>query len=192
MGRNETAIVTHDQEEAVILATQVVMIFEGALQQFGPPVDFYERSLSERVARLFGGVNFLPGEKQGDVVETELGVFKTVAEPVEAPHENGPVLLTIRPENVRILTDPAPNSFPAHVLSRMYVGTHTRLKIMPVTAVELVETTTELAGTATELAEVPPSKSSPTPLVSTPTRKPKPSTSSFRQRKFGCFPVENC
>ena len=155
-------IVTHDQEEAVILATQIAMIFEGELQQFGSPVDFYERPLSERVARFFGGVNFLPGEKKGNEVVTKLGVFTTVAEPVEAPQENGAVLLTIRPENVQILTEPAPNSFPAHILSRMYVGTHTRLKIMPVTepvevtATELAETATELVETVTEPAEVPP------------------------------------
>ncbi|MFO7680884.1 MAG: ABC transporter ATP-binding protein [Chloroflexota bacterium] len=125
-----TIMVTHDQEEAVILAAHIAMIFEGALQQFGSPVDFYERPLSERVARFFGGVNFLPGEKKGEVVSTELGVFQTAV----CPQENGPVLLTIRPEDVALCTEPALNSFPAHVLSRMYVGTHTRLKLTPVTA----------------------------------------------------------
>lgn len=130
-----TIIVTHDQEEAVILAGQIALIFEGTLQQFGPPVDFYERPLSERAARFFGGVNFLPGVKKGGNVVTKLGAFETAV----CPHDNGPVLLTIRPENVQILTEPATNSFPAHVVSRMYVGTHTRLKIVPVTAAEPVE-----------------------------------------------------
>ena len=130
-----TVIVTHDQEEAVILADQIAMIFEGELQQFGAPVDFYERPLSERVARFFGGVNFLLGEKKDNKVITALGDFETI----HCSHENGPVLLTIRPENVEILDQPAPNSFPARVLSRMYVGTHTRLKIQPETATELAE-----------------------------------------------------
>ena len=117
-----TIIVTHDQEEAVILANQIAMIFEGELQQFGSPIDFYERPLSERVARFFGGVNFLSGEKIENEVITALGVFQTNS----CPQDNGSVLLTIRPENVEILDQLAPNSFPAHVLSRMYVGTHTR------------------------------------------------------------------
>lgn len=156
-----TIMVTHDQEEAVILATNIAMIFDGRLQQFGAPVDFYERPLSQRVARFFGGVNFLPGEKKGSEIITKLGNFKMVtvaelveaelveAEPVEA--ENGSVLLTIRPENVEILDQPAPNSFPAHVLSRMYVGTHTRLKIQPITdavaePATVIEIITDAAG----------------------------------------------
>jgi ABC-type Fe3+/spermidine/putrescine transport system ATPase subunit len=135
-----TVMVTHDQEEAVILATHIAMIFEGELQQFASPVDFYERPLSERVARFFGGVNFLRGEKQGNKVTTTLGVFETDV----CDHENGTVLLTIRPENVEICDHPISNSFPARVLSRMYVGTHTRLKIQPETApvAELVEAPT--------------------------------------------------
>jgi ABC-type Fe3+/spermidine/putrescine transport system ATPase subunit len=162
-----TIIVTHDQEEAVILANQIAMIFEGELQQFGSPIDFYERPLSERVARFFGGVNFLPGEKQENEVMTALGVFQTH----DCPQENGSVLLTIRPENVKILTAPAPNSFPAHVLSRMYVGTHTRLKIMPTVAepveaepTKVIEIITDAAGihtykeTQTVYIHFPPDK----------------------------------
>ncbi len=136
-----TVIVTHDQEEAVILADHIAMIFEGELQQFGAPVDFYERPLSERVARFFGGVNFVPGEKKENKVITALGEFKTVTELVEVT--NGSVLLTIRPENVEILDHAAPNSFPARVIGRMYVGTHTRLKIQPETIAVAVLATAE-------------------------------------------------
>jgi ABC-type Fe3+/spermidine/putrescine transport system ATPase subunit len=164
-----TVIVTHDQEEAVILAAQIAMIFEGELQQFGPPVDFYERPLSERVARFFGGVNFLSGEKKENEVTTKLGVFQTN----NCPQDNGSVLLTIRPENVRILNQPAPNSFPAHVLSRMYVGTHTRLKTVPTVAepvevesaeAEVIEIITDASGihtykeTQTVYIHFPPDK----------------------------------
>ena len=167
-----TIMVTHDQEEAVILATNIAMIFAGALQQFGPPVDFYERPLSERVARFFGGVNFLPGKRKGDQVETKLGVFET-AVAATADTSTGsvtavdelPVLLTIRPENVEILDQPAPNSFPAHVLSRMYVGTHTRLKIQPKNdEAQSIEIITDAAGihiyreTQTVYIHFPPDK----------------------------------
>jgi ABC-type Fe3+/spermidine/putrescine transport system ATPase subunit len=127
-----TIIAAHGREEAARWAAQIGLIFGGELQQFGPPVDFYERPSSERVARFFGGVNFLPGVKRGDKVVTALGVFGAVC-----PHDDGPVLLTIRPENVRILAEAAVNTFPAHVLSRIYGGAYTRLKIAPVT--ELVE-----------------------------------------------------
>ena len=155
-----TIIVTHDQEEAVILANQIAMIFEGELQQFGSPIDFYERPLSERVARFFGGVNFLSGEKIENEVITALGVFQTNS----CPQDNGSVLLTIRPENVEILDQLAPNSFPAHVLSRMYVGTHTRLKIVPKTTNVPIEIITDASGihtykeTQTVYVHFPPDK----------------------------------
>lgn len=122
-----TIVVTHDQEEAVILADRIALIFEGILQQVGAPNDFYERPLNQPVARFFGGVNFIPGYKRDTRVETSLGSFR-----LDCPHPlpNGPVSLTIRPENVWLSHDPpAENSLPGRILSHVYAGTHIRFKI---------------------------------------------------------------
>lgn len=121
-----TIMVTHDQEEAVILADRVALIFDGMLQQVDEPVDFYERPLTEPIARFFGGVNFIPGMKQGTCVDTSLGLFHPTY-PNGTP--DGPVILTIRPENVQFSDCQSENSLPGRVLSHVYAGTHTRFKI---------------------------------------------------------------
>jgi ABC-type Fe3+/spermidine/putrescine transport system ATPase subunit len=121
-----TIVVTHDQEEAVILADRVALIFDGRLQQVGEPADFYERPLTEPIARFFGSVNFIPGRKHGSCVQTSIGSFPW-AGAVDVP--DGPVKLTIRPENVLLSDCQQEQSVPGRVLSHVYAGTHTRFKI---------------------------------------------------------------
>jgi len=121
-----TIVVTHDQEEAVILADRVALIFDGVLQQVGEPVDFYERPLTEPIARFFGSVNFIPGVKQGEWIETSLGQFPLQCSDLVP---DGPVTLTIRPENVQLSDCQHENSVPGCILGHVYAGTHTRFKI---------------------------------------------------------------
>ncbi|MBI5830071.1 MAG: ABC transporter ATP-binding protein, partial [Chloroflexi bacterium] len=45
--------VTHDQEEAVMLADRVALMFDGVLQQFDAPRVFYERPLNAAIARFY-------------------------------------------------------------------------------------------------------------------------------------------
>lgn len=121
--RTTMLVVTHDQQTAVILADQVALLFEGVLHQVGQPRDFYERPSSAQVARFFGGVNFLPGHKEGEMLYTGWGSW-----PVCSPLPDGPVLLTIRPEQVKI-GENGRSGLPATVMSQVYLGTHTRLKL---------------------------------------------------------------
>jgi len=37
-----TVFVTHDQEEAVLLADNIALIFDGELQSFASPKEYYE------------------------------------------------------------------------------------------------------------------------------------------------------
>ncbi len=122
-----TAIfVTHDQEEAVMLADRVALMFDGVLQQVGEPDAFYQRPRTTRVARFFRNSNLLPGVKTGAAVETAVGRIE-VDEQVSAA--DGPVVLTVRPEEVRIADSDsgAANVVPAVIKSVIYMGTHTQL-----------------------------------------------------------------
>jgi ABC-type Fe3+/spermidine/putrescine transport system ATPase subunit len=92
-----TLFVTHDQSEAVAVAGRIALIIHGTLVQVGAPRDFYERPADARVARFFGGLNIMPGRKQGTVVETACGPL--TINPSLLP--DGPVLMSIRPEAVQ-------------------------------------------------------------------------------------------
>ncbi len=66
---NSTMIyVTHDQVEAMTLASRIVVLAGGGIAQVGSPLDLYERPNGEFVAQFIGSpaMNLLPGE----VVET--------------------------------------------------------------------------------------------------------------------------
>ena len=119
-----TIFVTHDQEEAVVLADRIALMFDGELKQFDRPNAFYERPVSVRAARFFGGINFVEGVRQGDQVETALGTFSVCQQEIS----DGPVVITIRPENL-ILGEDGENTISAHIVSHVYVGTYARFKV---------------------------------------------------------------
>ncbi len=111
--------VTHDQEEAVVLADRVGLMLDGRLQQFDVPKRFYDRPASATVARFFGTQNLLDGQVRDGCFVCDLGAF-TLAEP--AP--DGPGLLTIRQEAIEL--GEGTNSVEAVVERTLYMGTHLR------------------------------------------------------------------
>lgn len=123
-----TVFVTHDQEEAVLLADQIALIFDGVLQQYASPAEFYQRPISERAARFFGGVNFIPANRDNGTITTDIGTFQFDASQNEtAP--TGDTILTIRPEQIRLNDGCQTNVVKGRVRDRIYVGTYTRYRI---------------------------------------------------------------
>ncbi len=56
--------VTHDQTEAMTMATKIVLLNDGQIQQVGPPSDFYNKPANLFVARFIGSptMNIIRGE----------------------------------------------------------------------------------------------------------------------------------
>jgi putrescine transport system ATP-binding protein len=55
-------MVTHDQEEAMTMATRIGVMSEGKILQIGAPDDIYENPNCRFVADFIGSVNLLPGK----------------------------------------------------------------------------------------------------------------------------------
>ena len=130
--RITTIFVTHDQEEAVMLADRVALMFDGVLQQYDTPQAFYDRPRTVAIARFFRNDNFLPGTKRGDQVETALGSL--AIDPARSNLPDGPVLLSVRPEDVQLVpdlkesaTNQNNNLLRATVQSTVYMGTYTQV-----------------------------------------------------------------
>jgi ABC-type Fe3+/spermidine/putrescine transport system ATPase subunit len=115
-GGHTTVFVTHDQEEAVVLADRIALVFDGRLQMYDEPQAFYDRPATREVARFFGATNFIEGRAENGSVRTPLGNLRLAS---AAPP--GAVTLTIRPEAVRL--EDGENSFSARVASAAYLGT---------------------------------------------------------------------
>ena len=119
-----TIFVTHDQEEAVVLADKVALILDGRLKQYDEPSAFYSRPVDEATALFFGGQNFINGHVEGDVFDSSIGKLQ-----LPELAENGPGTLTIRPENIRVgSADAGRNTVNAMLVDKIYLGTQTRLK----------------------------------------------------------------
>lgn len=120
-----TIFVTHDQEEAVLLADRIALIFDGKLVQFSPSNEFYEKPASERIARFFGNNNVIHGEKLGENVITFFGNCKVRP---EINLSNSKVRLIIRPESIK-LGKAGINDFQFQICRKIYMGTYTRYLI---------------------------------------------------------------
>jgi ABC-type Fe3+/spermidine/putrescine transport system ATPase subunit len=95
--------VTHDQEEAMSMATRIAVMNEGRVEQVGVPSEIYHRPSSRFVADFIGESNFLAGSSNGSV-------------------------LMVRPESIRISTTPR-DGLKGRVLQTSFLGNQTRVAV---------------------------------------------------------------
>ncbi|MCB9450962.1 MAG: ABC transporter ATP-binding protein [Anaerolineaceae bacterium] len=119
--------VTHDQEEAVMLADRIALMFNGVLQQYDVPQAFYECPNSTDVAHFFRNDNFLEGVRKGTYVETGLGNLAIMSEHVVQP--DGKVIVTVRPEDIHLIPNGEENLIQARVLAEAYLGTYKQVQL---------------------------------------------------------------
>jgi spermidine/putrescine transport system ATP-binding protein len=128
--------VTHDQEEALSMATRIAVMSGGHVRQIGPPREIYLRPVDRFVADFIGESNFLDGTVTNGGGAPAFKLSKGTILPARSPSvsPNGPVKLMVRPESVSIGTAP-PNGerSPAVVKGRTsnvaFMGTHTRITV---------------------------------------------------------------
>jgi spermidine/putrescine transport system ATP-binding protein len=128
--------VTHDQEEALSMATRIAVMSGGHVRQIGPPREIYLRPVDRFVADFIGESNFLDGTVTNGGGAPAFKLSNGTILPARSPSvsPNGPVKLMVRPESVSIGTAP-PNGerSPAVVKGRTsnvaFMGTHTRITV---------------------------------------------------------------
>jgi ABC-type Fe3+/spermidine/putrescine transport system ATPase subunit/ABC-type sulfate transport system permease component len=119
-----TVLVTHDPEEAALLADEVVVVADGQLLQAGPSREVYHRPASPQVARLLGIQNLVPGTiATQDVIAA--GTLR-IAAATDAIPSGTDVLWCVRPEHIAITDD---GGYAATVLDIADVGTLSTLTI---------------------------------------------------------------
>ena len=125
-----TIFVTHDQEEAVLLADKIALIFDGELQNYTSPKNYYEQPKNIKAAKFFGGVNFIKSKKINNEFISDIGKINYVGENIN--DLNDEINITIRPENIKLskTNDFDHNSFKGNIKSIIFSGTHTRYKII--------------------------------------------------------------
>ena len=99
--------VTHDQSEAMTVSDRIVVMNEGNIMQTGTPFEIYSRPANNFVADFIGRVNFFEGtavlsDKEGIEVRFAGGAVKKIASSSGEIMDGGPVLVTVRPESLRL------------------------------------------------------------------------------------------
>jgi spermidine/putrescine transport system ATP-binding protein len=137
--------VTHDQEEAMSMATRIAVMDHGRIQQIGTPSEIYYKPSSRFVADFIGESNFL----EVDAAANEPGLVRladgrAVPCSTNGSHARGRATLMVRPEAIRV-GDPqeAPEaSLRGRIVQTSFLGSQTRIAVSceaveaPVTAAE--------------------------------------------------------
>ena len=123
--------VTHDQQEAMVVADRVVVMNLGKVEQVAPPEDIYRRPRTRFVAGFVGQANLIDGE--ATEVSGGRAVIKTAMnQPCEVVLPNGfdlepgkKVGIVVRPEDVIIgegVSEGEANVFQGKLIRRVFLG----------------------------------------------------------------------
>jgi sulfate/thiosulfate transport system ATP-binding protein len=122
-----SVFVTHDQEEALELADQVVVMREGRIEQIGSPRQIYDRPATPFVYEFLGSANRLPCHVQAGRIDVAGGWFEP---PFGIAIADGPACLFVRPHDLAV--QPAgrvAEGMPAVLTSVMTTGPTYRLQL---------------------------------------------------------------
>jgi iron(III) transport system ATP-binding protein len=114
-----TVYVTHDQKEALSIADRIVLLKEGRIVQTGSPAQLYDKPCNSFVADFIGQTNLLRGTVIGETsegrrVKTAIGALLVASNGNAAA---GEILISIRPEKIRLLSAGSTRSAHANHLS---------------------------------------------------------------------------
>ena len=101
-----TVYVTHDQVEAMTLASRIAVMYKGELQQFDKPATVYARPANLFVAGFMGSpsMNFLPGAIDAGGIRLDDGTHLAMT---ARKGVSGKVILGVRPEHIHASHDEA-------------------------------------------------------------------------------------
>ncbi len=133
-----TVYVTHDQEEALSISDEVVVMRAGRIEQQGPPEQLYGRPATPFVASFVGAANRLPATVTDLVGRTvSWGDYQIRVADLGASALGDRVVIIVRPERLQVLA-PASAEQVAHtdlsviegvVEQRLFLGSSSRIRV---------------------------------------------------------------
>jgi spermidine/putrescine transport system ATP-binding protein len=126
-------LVTHDQEEALVMSDRIAVMFDGDIAQVAEAEALYRRPDDRRVAEFIGVMNFLPAFLDGGEVDVAgLGRMPVDAIGTQAASDGRPQI-GFRPESVTLQAteaDPSGRTAGATVTEVVYLGGMTYYDLM--------------------------------------------------------------
>jgi len=123
--------VTHDQEEALAVSDQIIVMEEGKISQIGAPRDLYERPKSLFVANFIGDSNILPcmvsGSKQS---EKTIKIGAVSIKKKDVTSANGAASALIRPEHITLHRSKKASSLTGTIDKATYIGSKVEYNVL--------------------------------------------------------------
>ena len=124
--------VTHDQEEALTMSDRIAVMNRGRLEQVGTPEEVYNHPETKFVADFIGESNIIEGyveDMTEDSIEVTMESGKAVI-PETGYRMEEMVYLCIRPENLKISTEPKEGfRFRGQVREHIFIGSTNKTMI---------------------------------------------------------------
>ncbi|PKM11402.1 MAG: sulfate ABC transporter ATP-binding protein [Gammaproteobacteria bacterium HGW-Gammaproteobacteria-3] len=118
---NVTSIfVTHDQEEAMEVASQIVVLNQGRIEQKGSPSDIYDNPSNDFVSRFIGQTNVFHLEKDDCAWLQSAGII------IDEPKG---IIAHVRPHNIQIEKPAASANSPVYLKDWQHLGGTIRLEL---------------------------------------------------------------
>jgi spermidine/putrescine transport system ATP-binding protein len=140
--KNELGItfiyVTHDQEEALTMSDQIVVMNQGYIQQIGTPEDIYNEPENAFVADFIGSSNIMDGIMIKDKLVSIFGIEIHCVD--EGFGTNTPVDVVIRPEDL-VITSPEHGFITGKIISTIFKGVHYEIEVLAKDYKWLIHTT---------------------------------------------------
>ena len=113
--KTTTIYVTHDQVEAMTMASKIVVMRNGSVEQVGTPLELYDRPVNQFVAGFIGSpsMNFVSAVREDEEIQLPSGTKL----PLTAPMEDTAALVVfgIRPEHLQVVQGGTEGSLPGAV-----------------------------------------------------------------------------
>lgn len=114
-------VVTHDQEEALVMADRIAILKDGKLLQIGSPSEIYEHPNSRFSAEFIGVMNFFPVVRSGDGYQDRNGAAITAADKGVLGHGTS-LVAAVRPERMLLNPEPHLNQLTGRISALAYHG----------------------------------------------------------------------
>ncbi|HEX5886587.1 MAG TPA: ABC transporter ATP-binding protein [Pyrinomonadaceae bacterium] len=122
-----TIYVTHDQAEAMTLASRVAVMKKGRLQQFDTPMNIYNHPANRFVAEFVGSpsMNFIEGEVEAGTFVSDSLRIPLNADQLRKLSGQSRWTMGIRPEHIQVLAEPYDGAIAATVYVTELMGNET-------------------------------------------------------------------
>ena len=111
--------VTHDQEEALEVADQIIVMNKGNVEQIGSPREVYETPKTPFVFDFLGQANRFEGQNNGGIIQLGEDRIQFAA---AQQHPQGDVIVFARPDELRISAQPQDNAIQATFIRELWIA----------------------------------------------------------------------